>query len=88
MQYINPCWQLIDGWSSTVVADRLATVIGVSSFAAAADRYMPYKTCVDRSGLPLSYFADVQAGWDWIYETVEGKKLISPANIYPQNEIQ
>jgi hypothetical protein len=61
-----------------------ATVIGVTSFLA-EDIYNPDRAnCVDRSGIPLSYFADVQAGWDWIYETIEGKKLISPAYIYPK----
>ena len=76
LQYINPCWQPIDlDW---------ATVIGVTSFLA-EDIYNPDRAnCVDRSGIPLSYFADVQAGWDWIYETIEGKKLISPAYIYPK----
>ena len=63
-------WQPIDGVSI------LATVIGATSFG--ADNIEdPYVQCADRTGIPLSYFADIQAGWDWIYETIEGKKLIS-----------
>ena len=61
----------------------MSTVIGVTSFVA-DDIYDPLGVnCVDRSGLPLSYFADVKAGWEWIYETIEGKKLIPPAYIFP-----
>ena len=63
----------------------MATVIGVTSFVADDVLYDAEEmNCVDRSGLLLSYFADVQADWDWIYETIEGKKLIYPANIYPK----
>ena len=46
--------------------------------------FVPFGNCVDRSEIPLSYFADVQAGSDWIFETIEGKKLLDPANVYPQ----
>ena len=46
--------------------------------------YKPYGNCVDRNEIPLSYFADVQAGWDWIYEKIEGKALLYTSNIYPR----
>ena len=46
--------------------------------------FVPFGNCVDRNEIPLSYFADVQAGSDWIFETIEGKKLLDPANVYPQ----
>ena len=48
------------------------------------DMVQPFGNCVDRNGIPLSYFADVHAGMDWIYETIEGKKLLDPANTYPR----
>ena len=63
---------------------NLTTVIGASSFG--PDIYnstaVPYQ-CTDVTGAP-SYFADIQAGWDWIHETILGKKLISPDHIYPK----
>ena len=62
-------WQPIDGVSN------LTTVIGVSSFG--TDTITdPYVSCADRTGIPLSYFVDVQAGWDWIYETIKGQNCI------------
>ena len=77
-QYINPCWQPIDENSN------LATVIGATSFIPDDIYYPDEVNCVDRSGMKLSYFADIQAGWEWIHETILGKKLISPDDIYPK----
>ena len=78
LQYINPCWQPVDGKTD------LATVIGATSFLADDIYYPDGVNCVDRSGMLLSYFADIQAGWEWIHETILGKKLITPDNIYPK----
>ena len=64
----------------------MATVIGATSFIPDDIYYGPEEVnCVDRSGMKLSYFADIQAGWEWIHETIyNGTKLISPDDIYPK----
>ena len=71
-------WQLVDDETD------LATVIGATSFIPDDIYYPDEVNCVDRSGMKLSYFADIQAGWEWIHETILGKKLISPDDIYPK----
>ena len=50
----------------------MATVIGITSFGPEGPNLVG---CNDVTGFP-SYFARVQGGWDWIYETVMGIKLI------------
>ena len=56
---------------------NLTTVIGATSFG--PDIYnstaVPIQ-CTDVTRAP-SYFADIQAGWSWIYETIKGTKLFS-----------
>ena len=55
----------------------MATVIGISSFVpfATGEPQTDPMQCADVTSFP-SYFARVQGGWDWIYETVIGNKLI------------
>ena len=64
-------WKPIDG------VLNLTTVIGTPSFGIDIVENNTIAQCNDFTGLPLSYFADIQAGWDWIYETINGTKLLT-----------
>ena len=53
----------------------MAIAIGAASFQP-RNKSSPEPQCADETGFP-SYFADVQADFDWIYQTIEGTPLFN-----------
>ena len=61
-------------WNPINGLPNLKAVIGATSWGP-RNSNNPGDQYSDVTGAP-GYFADVPAGWDWIYETIKGTKLL------------